>query len=91
MERDCRPPKTKQAGTNSGYSVRSGKWKGVVPHCGKNLKPSATDDFQIYDLEADRAEAHDLAATDVGKKQAATFAQLLAQEELSCKCFQCGQ
>lgn len=39
----------------NGQAVRSGRWKGIV-------KPFASDHFELYDLETDPGEDHDVAA-----------------------------
>ena len=50
----------------SGYNIRIGEWKGVVPHCANttSLRPSAGDAMQVYHLPADAAAAWP--ATDDG-------------------------
>eukprot|EP00408_Alexandrium_pacificum_P043178 CAMPEP_0171240446 /NCGR_PEP_ID=MMETSP0790-20130122/44513_1 /TAXON_ID=2925 /ORGANISM="Alexandrium catenella, Strain OF101" /LENGTH=320 /DNA_ID=CAMNT_0011706883 /DNA_START=18 /DNA_END=981 /DNA_ORIENTATION=- len=73
-----------------GYTVRMGRWKGMVPHCGdgENLQPSMADEMRVFDLESDPLETADVAAnrTDV----AAAMKELVISKNLSCMCFQCG-
>ena len=40
--------------TGPGYTVRKGRWKGMVPHCHdtKTWKPSWLDEMRLFDLEA---------------------------------------
>lgn len=71
-----------------GYSVRMGKWKGIVPHCNHGLSPSMDDPMQVFDLENDPFEK-----TDVAKKNAAVVSQLkklVISKELTCQCYQCS-
>ena len=76
----------------SGYGVRSGEWKGVVPHCADTStppKPSAADEFMIFHLPSDPFEQNDVAATAKGKVQIKKFLALLKKNEVTCNCFQC--
>ena len=73
----------------SGYGVRSGEWKGVVPHCAVDSKPSRQDKMQVYHLPSDPFETTDVASTAEGKKAAAQMIELVLADGVSCACFQC--
>ena len=76
----------------SGYSIRIGEWKGVVPHCANttSLRPSALDAMQVYHLPTDPFETTDIAETAAGKAPLALLRGTLAEDPtLSCHCFQC--
>ena len=76
----------------SGYAVRIGEWKGVVPHCANttSLRPSAGDAMQVYHLPTDPFETTDIADTAAGKAPLALLRGTLAEDPtLSCHCFQC--
>lgn len=73
-----------------GYSVRSGRWKGLVPHCEdeSSLRPSRADAMRLYDLQEDPVEKRDVSAEhpDIVKK----LKDLVISQHLSCMCYQCG-
>ena len=76
------------SGGPSGYGVRVGDWKGVVPHCAANASvPSHDDPMQLYNLATDPFEATDVAAANAD--QVKKIIDLLISEDLSCGCFQC--
>eukprot|EP01061_Rhynchopus_euleeides_P006541 TRINITY_DN15581_c0_g1_i1.p1 TRINITY_DN15581_c0_g1~~TRINITY_DN15581_c0_g1_i1.p1 ORF type:complete len:506 (+),score=168.16 TRINITY_DN15581_c0_g1_i1:61-1518(+) len=81
----------RSAGKSSGYSVRMGDWKGVVPFCSDKVgnKPSQNDTaaMQLYDLASDAFEQR-----DISKENAAQVEKMVAfiiSQDLSCECFQC--
>lgn len=74
-----------------GFGVRSGKWKGVVPHCadGKALHPTTQDanSMQLYDLSVDPFET-----TDVSKANPSVVKSLInsvVAANVTCHCYQC--
>ena len=79
------------SGRSSGYGVRQGNWKGVVPFCSdtKTEQPSLGDasTFMLFDLTTDPFEQTDVSAShqDVVTK----MIQFVMSKNLSCKCYQC--
>jgi len=74
----------------SGYAVRVGPWKGVVPHCTSSageLRPRPGDEMQLYHLASDPGEATDVASAHPGV--AASLRRLVASKNVTCDCFQC--
>lgn len=74
----------------SGYAVRVGDWKGIVPYCADKttLRPSAQDALQLYHLPSDPFETTDVAATNPS-----VVAKLRGQvlgKNLTCRCYQCS-
>eukprot|EP00928_Gymnodinium_smaydae_P049917 TRINITY_DN33528_c0_g1_i1.p1 TRINITY_DN33528_c0_g1~~TRINITY_DN33528_c0_g1_i1.p1 ORF type:complete len:506 (+),score=36.65 TRINITY_DN33528_c0_g1_i1:42-1520(+) len=73
-----------------GYTVRMGKWKGMVPHCSdaNGLRPSMNDRMRVYDLDEDPLEFSDLAGEreDVVER----LKRHVISQNLSCRCYQCG-
>lgn len=75
--------------TVSGYAVRQGRWKGVVPFCAdsEGLQPSMEDNMEIYDLSADPFETSDVAAHETAVVTA--LKKLVISKNVSCVCYQC--
>lgn len=72
-----------------GYSVRSGRWKGLVPHCAdQSLRPSEADAMWLYDLQEDPMEKREVSAEhpDIVKK----LKDMVISQHLSCMCYQCN-
>lgn len=75
---------------NLGYTVRMGKWKGVVKHCSKSKQriPSMSDKMQLYDLEKDPFET-----TNVAEDHPSITVSMrthVISKNLTCACYQCG-
>ena len=80
----------RKGGGHSGYGIRSGRWKGVVPHCAAaNGHPSPLDVMEVYALDADPFEQHNLNGTAAGAEQKQRFLAIAAAHNLTCACFQC--
>ena len=79
------------AAARSGYAVVSGDWKGIVPHCASDHRPSVADlrSMRVYHLPSDWAETADLARTAQGKRHALRLLGLVLEARLSCRCYQC--
>eukprot|EP00930_Biecheleria_cincta_P026429 TRINITY_DN18630_c0_g1_i1.p1 TRINITY_DN18630_c0_g1~~TRINITY_DN18630_c0_g1_i1.p1 ORF type:complete len:498 (-),score=97.03 TRINITY_DN18630_c0_g1_i1:377-1870(-) len=79
----------RQSDAIPGYTVRSGHWKGMVPHCKDkaNLKPGMADEMRLYNLMDDPYETTDVASSrpDVVDQ----LKRLVLSKQLSCMCFQC--
>lgn len=75
---------------NPGYTIRFGKWKGMVPHCkdGRFLKPSMEDQMQLYDLNEDPFETKDIA--ELNANMTTHLKQFVIAKNLTCACYQCG-
>lgn len=78
---------TRTASTASGYSVKSGQWKGVVPFCGSDLKPSAGDSMELYNLENDPHEENNVNTTHADVVQ--MLKTKVSSQDLTCTCYQC--
>jgi len=74
----------------SGYALRSGEWKIVVPHCAEDQKPSTSDMVMVYHLPSDPFEKNNLNNTQDGQEQIANLVQLAIKNNVTCNCFQCG-
>jgi len=76
-----------------GYTVRMGKWKGMVPHCSdtKGLKPNMNDDMRVFDLDKDPFETTDLAGHPNRDGLAAHLKSFVISKNLTCMCYQCGK
>jgi len=74
-------------GAPSGYGVRVGDWKGVVPHCTAALEPSLDDKLQLYDLKRDPFETTDVAAQH--QNVVRQLKELVMSKGISCHCYQC--
>lgn len=74
-----------------GYSVRRGRFKGVVTNCTNSVSPSAPDKWELYDLVDDPFETRDLLASGGLDHHWETLATLRALVTgFTCKCFSCG-
>mmetsp|Transcript_64912 Transcript_64912/g.152677 ORF Transcript_64912/g.152677 Transcript_64912/m.152677 type:complete len:485 (+) Transcript_64912:28-1482(+) len=73
-----------------GYTVRRGRWKGIVAHCSDKQKwqPSLTDQMQLFDLLEDPLESEDVA--DAKPEVVLQIKNLVMSKGLSCMCYQCG-
>eukprot|EP01059_Diplonema_ambulator_P018960 TRINITY_DN3167_c1_g1_i1.p1 TRINITY_DN3167_c1_g1~~TRINITY_DN3167_c1_g1_i1.p1 ORF type:complete len:480 (+),score=149.13 TRINITY_DN3167_c1_g1_i1:58-1497(+) len=82
-------PEMWKGSTASGYGVRSGKWKGVVPYCNDTAKqqPSMNDAMQLYDLDADPFETTDVSSANPNEVEA--LKKLVISKDLTCNCYQC--
>ena len=80
-----RYPTRKSAVTT--YAVRTGRWKAIGLEC--HGEPSGGDPMELYDLEADPFEKHDIADTAAGQSLLKDIKVKLISDRLSCKCFQC--
>ena len=76
--------------SKSGYSIRVGNFKGIVPFCndGVTNQPSMKDDMQLYNLINDPFEENDV--SDVHKDVVLRLKTLIICKDVSCKCYQCG-
>ena len=76
--------------SKSGYSIRVGNFKGIVPFCndGVTNQPSMKDDMQLYNLINDPFEENDV--SDVHKDVVLRLKTLIISKDVSCKCYQCG-
>eukprot|EP00943_MAST-04B_sp_MAST-4B-sp1_P009507 g9507.t1 len=76
--------------SKSGYSVRVGDWKGVVPFCDDGItnQPSLNDDMQLFDLVNDPFEKSDV--SNLHKDVVVRLKKLIISKQVSCKCYQCG-
>ena len=76
---------------SSGYAVRMGNWKAVVPFCADtvNNKPSTKDatSLQLYDLTSDPFEMTDVSAHNTAV--VSSIITFILTKDLSCTCFQC--
>lgn len=72
-----------------GYTVRVGKWKGMVPHCRDQdlVKPSLLDRMRLYDLIDDPLETKDVASRN--PEVVRDLKKLVVSENLTCVCYQC--
>lgn len=88
--RGLEEPMVRESQGIPGYSVRSGQWKGMVPHCkdAANLKPAMADEMRLYNLMQDPLETTDVSSSrpDVLEH----LKRLVLSKQLSCMCFQCG-
>ena len=79
------------AAGQSGYGMRAGDWKLVVPHClSKAMVPSVEDQsaFEIYHLPSDPFEAHNLNDTVQGRANFETMLSIANKYNVSCCAYQ---
>ena len=72
-----------------GYTVRRGRWKGMVPHCRDQdrAKPSLRDRMRLFDLVEDPLETKDVSSSNPEIVQ--DLKKLVVSQNLSCICYQC--
>ena len=72
-----------------GYTVRRGRWKGMVPHCRDQdrVKPSFRDRMRLFDLVEDPLETKDVSSSNPQVVQ--DLKKLVVSQNLSCICYQC--
>lgn len=75
------------AAATTAYAVRSARWKGVVAKCNAGV-PSADDEMELFDLDSDPFETTNV-ASDHPDEVGALKRLVLAEEGISCNCFQC--
>eukprot|EP00750_Incisomonas_marina_P006185 INCI14358.1.p1 GENE.INCI14358.1~~INCI14358.1.p1 ORF type:complete len:547 (+),score=70.63 INCI14358.1:71-1711(+) len=73
----------------SGYALRSGEWKIVVPHCDSSQKASTNDSAMVFHLPSDPFETTNLNNTDTGNAQRVVLVDLAVKHNVTCNCFQC--
>ena len=82
------PPKNLESkSSRSGYSIRSGEWKGVVDECGESMVPNMSDAMQLYHLSNDPFET-----TDVSRRyedRLVWLKSLAIKAKVTCDCYQC--
>jgi arylsulfatase A-like enzyme len=73
----------------SGYSVRVGDWKGIVPSCADtdSLTPSDADEMLLFDVVNDPYETQDRSADFADR--VAQFKKIVQSKNLTCTCYQC--
>jgi len=76
-------------GSASGFGVRIGSWKGVVPQCHdqQSLKPTPDDVMQLYNLDEDPFETTDVAHQHLHVVK--RLKEVVISKSLTCQCFQC--
>jgi len=79
----------KGAKGGSGYSVRVGDWKGIVPSCADedSLTPSDADEMLLFDVVNDPYETHDRSADFADR--VSHFKKIVQSKNLTCTCYQC--
>jgi arylsulfatase A-like enzyme len=73
----------------SGYALRSGDWKVVVPYCNKNLSPAAENPTMVFHLPSDPFEANNVNSTSEGQEQIASLLAIAQKHNITCNCYQC--
>lgn len=74
----------------SGYGMRVGDWKLVVPHCSSpDMVPSSLDQTEMYHLPSDPFEAKNVNATAEAKAQFQSMLAIATKHSVRCSCFQC--
>jgi len=76
-------------GSASGFGVRIGSWKGVVPQCHdqQSLTPTLDDVMQLYSLDEDPFETTDVAHQHLHVVK--RLKEVVISKSLTCQCFQC--
>lgn len=74
---------------STGYAVRVGDWKGVVPSCTdvSNIQPSLDDEMFLFDVVNDPFEKQDLSTAQA--HQIKLLKDLVIAKNLSCQCYGC--
>jgi len=74
---------------STGYAVRVGNWKGVVPSCAdtSNLQPSQADEMLLFNVVDDPFETQDRSAEQT--HQIKVLKDLVTAKNLSCQCYGC--
>ena len=75
--------------SRSGFALRSGEWKIIVPHCRSDQFPSGDEPTWVFHLPQDPFETSNLNHTEQGKQKIAELFSMAKKHNLTCNCFQC--